>query len=158
MLAQATPLCFDLTGNLGVDQRAVGRQGYDEAGVGGMACDVEDVGAKKRFAAGEDKDRAREGGDLVDELERFVGFQVLRHQLVGNRNAPAVDTGKVTARSRLPKDEAGWRVVRIVHRERLCVRCEQALQYRSRKGGRQAKVSCVWWSVMKTRSANSEKI
>ncbi len=67
---------FDLTGNLGVDQRAVGRQGYDEAGVGGMACDVEDVGAKKRFAAGEDKDPAREAAisSMSLNLRRFSGL------------------------------------------------------------------------------------
>ena len=73
----ANAALLDLARHVGVDERAVGGQGDDQAGVAGVAGDVKDVGPEERFAAGEHEDRACKGRDLVDEVKDLLGLSGL---------------------------------------------------------------------------------
>src|SRR5581483_2993582 len=101
---------FDSRRNLCCDERAVGRKRYRKFGVRRIACDLKNIRTEQRLAAGEHKHRLADGGDLVNELPGLVGCQVLRGELVGDCNAPAVDTAQITAGSCLPKNQARRRI------------------------------------------------
>ncbi len=99
---------FNLARHIGIDQRAVGRQGDDQSSVARVASDVEDVGAKEGFTAGQHKDGPREISNLGNQIERLPSREVLRQQLISHGDPSTVNAGQVAARRRLPKDETRW--------------------------------------------------
>ena len=56
-----------------VEEVAARAHGHDEAAVGAVAGDIEDVLTHQGFAAAQDDDRAPGGGDLVEDAEGFFG-------------------------------------------------------------------------------------
>jgi hypothetical protein len=70
-----------------------------------MLGDLEDVGAHERVATGEDEDRVRERGDLIDEGEALLSAQLTLIGAVDRRGA-AVHAGEVAAARDLPGDDA----------------------------------------------------
>ena len=96
----------DAPRHVGVDQRAVGRQRDNQARVGGVTGDVEDVGPEERLAAGEHEDRPGEGRDLVDQTRTPRPWSgpaaaswsatVMRRQWMQARLQPAVVSQKIS--------------------------------------------------------------
>ncbi len=91
-----------------IDKRAVCRQGDDQAGMAGVGGDVENVGPEEWFAARQHENRAGEGGNVVDHELCFTRGQILWRKLIGDRDAPAVYAGEVTAGRCFPEDESRW--------------------------------------------------
>ena len=85
-------------------QRAVGGQRGAQAAAGRVFGELEDVGAVKRFASAEHEDGISEVGNLGDDVERFLGRQIVgRHQL--RRRGAAMDAAQVAALGDLPENQ-----------------------------------------------------
>ncbi len=89
-----------------VDQRAVGRQGDEEALVASVIGQLEDVAAQQRLAAGEDQHAHAGFVQIVDHAERLGGVQLVAEFAVGG-GCIAVPAGQVAAPEQVP-DHHGW--------------------------------------------------
>jgi hypothetical protein len=104
--ADAADACVEEpSGAVGVEQGAVGRRDSTEATFGGMSCDGLEIGAQEGFSAGEDECGACEGGDVVDELEAFVGVELAGRGAVDGCGA-AVSARQVAGTGEFPGDHA----------------------------------------------------
>ena len=98
------PAFLDLLRNVFGDQRAVGGQRDAQAAAGGIFGQLEDIGAVKRFASAEHEDGISEVGNLGDDVERFLGGQIVgRHQL--RRRGAAMNASQVAALGDLPENQ-----------------------------------------------------
>ena len=101
----------DGVGDMLVDKRAVGCQRDGQAVLCGVRRDLENVGAKERFTAGEDQDRSGEFSQVADKYQRLLGGKIGFHELLAHVETAAMNAFKVAARSRLPEEEPELTVV-----------------------------------------------
>jgi hypothetical protein len=104
------PRVFDPTCNISVNKRSIGCQRNDQTSVTGVASDVKNVWTEQWLAPREYKYRSRKGGYLVYQIKRLFRREVLRQELVGHRDASAVDAGQIAASGRLPEDQTWGRI------------------------------------------------
>ena len=95
-----------------VDERAVGGQRDRQTVVARVRGDLENVGTKKRFAAGKHEDGFGEFGKLTHKRQRLVGRHVGFHQLLAHVETAAMDAFEVAPGSCLPEEESQLVIVR----------------------------------------------
>jgi hypothetical protein len=77
-----------------------------------MAGDVKDVWTEQRLATGQYKDGSGKLGNLIYQIKRLFGCQVLRQQSISNGHPPAMNASQVAASRRLPEDQSRGRIGR----------------------------------------------
>ena len=77
----------------------------------GVRRDLENVGTKQRFAAGQDENRFGERGEVADKQQRFLGGKIVLHELLAHVEAAAMNALQIATRRGLPKKEPEFVVV-----------------------------------------------
>ncbi len=87
------------------DQRAVGGQGHAQFLVRGIARELKDVGAIKRFSAAQHQDGVGGFGNLVNDAERELGGKIVGGTKFGGTGA-AVNATQIATLGDFPEDQA----------------------------------------------------